>query len=148
MNIVKDIRKTVMESFFIMQENNVVENLGISDEELIFILEETEHKRINKWSEDMLNACLIKDNKYVIPNEIVKLWKETIKPYSELTEQQKEFARQQVRNLFVEIEKRKASKQNRTLLQEKEDTLRKLERESEVLRDLIQFIGTYQLNRD
>ena len=38
MNIVKDIRKTVMESFFIMQENNVVENLGISDEELIFIL--------------------------------------------------------------------------------------------------------------
>lgn len=144
----KNIRKTVMESFFIMQENNVVDNLGISDEELIFVLEETEHKRTNKWLEDMLNACLIIDNKYVIPNEIVQLWKEKICPYSELDEEQKEYAKQQVKNLFVQIEKYKAVKQNRTPLQEREDTLTKLERESEVLRDFIQFIETCQQNRD
>lgn len=136
----KDIRKAVMETFFIMQENNVSNNFGISDEELISVLEETEYMRRNRWNEYMLSVCSIKDGEYFIPAQKAQLWKEKMgTPYNELTEEQKDTNRKETQNIFLEIQRYKSSKQNKTPLQEREDMLIKLEQEKEILESLIEL---------
>lgn len=105
------IRKAVMESLFIMQDNNLANNFE-GFEELISILEHAEYMRRNRWNKYMLSVCSLNNGKYVIPSEQAEIWKkEMIMAYSELSEQQKESYRKEVYNILEEIEKRKSSKQ-------------------------------------
>lgn len=116
----KDINKAVMESFLIMQENNMISYLGMSEKELISILERVEHMRRNKWNHYMLGVCSIIDGKYTIPVEKVKLWgKQTRTPYSELSERQKESDKREVNHIFLAIEQSKMDKRKNIPLQKK-----------------------------
>lgn len=102
----KEIRSVIMETFYIMQENHMIDELGVSDEELISVLEHTEYMRRNRWSQYMLSLCQINDGKYIIPAEKAKLWKSEMRtPYAELNEKQKESDRKEVNNIFLEIKK-------------------------------------------
>lgn len=100
----QEIQDAVMESFFIMQENHMIEYLGISDEELLSILEHTEYARRNRWSQYMLSVCLVNNGKYIIPLEKAKLWKSEMRTnYNELNENQKDSDRKEVTNIFEKI---------------------------------------------
>ncbi len=107
---IKEITKAVLETFYIMQENNMINQLGISDEKLLLILGRTEYNRRNNWNKYMLSLCNIQDGKYVIPAERVKWWEEEIiTPYEKLSEKLKEYDRVEVYNIFSEIEKYKTT---------------------------------------
>lgn len=123
----KDINKAVMESFFIMQENNMLSYLGLSEEELISILERVEHMRSNRWFQFLLSICSVVDGKYTIPAEKVKLWSEESRtPYEELSESEKESDKREVNNIFLAIEQSRMNKQKTVLLRKK-----RLEKNSE-----------------
>ena len=101
-----------METFFIMQENNMTANMGISSEELISILEQIEYIRRNRWAQYMLSMCSQKNDNYVIPLEKAELWESEMRmKYGELSEQQKEAYKKEVYNIFQEIHKRKLDEQ-------------------------------------
>ena len=107
-----DINKAVMESFLIMQENNMISSLGMSEEELIFILEHVEYMRKNRWNQYLLSVCSKVNGKYIIPAEKVKLWKaESRTPYEALTEREKESDKREVNNIFLAIEQSSMCKQ-------------------------------------
>ena len=102
----KEIKNVVMETFFIIQENHMIDELEISDEELISVLEYTEYMRRNRWSQYMLSLCQINDSKYIIPPEKANLWGAEMRtPYAELNENQKESDRREVNNILLEIQK-------------------------------------------
>lgn len=102
----KEIRKTIMETFFIMQENNMTVNMGISSEELISILEHIEFMRRNRWSQYMLSMCSQNNGSFMIQSEKAKLWESEMRiKYGELSEQQKEAYKKEVFNIFQEIHK-------------------------------------------
>lgn len=107
----KEIRKTVLETFYIMQENGLLNQLNISDEDILSILERTEYNRRNSWNEYMLSLCIFNDGKYTIPKERVEWWNDEIRTsYYELSENLKEYDRVEVYNIFSEIEKYKNEK--------------------------------------
>lgn len=138
----RDTRKAIMESFFIMQENNLSYELGISDEELISILEQTEYDRRNRWNNYMLSLCSKNGGNYIIPTEKAKLWEEEMRtPYSQLSEKQKESDRKEVYMIFSECQKYKSYRQELTPLQRREVELRRLEEEQQSIKkeeDLIE----------
>lgn len=101
----KDINKAVMESFLIMQENNIISYLGMSEEELISVLERIEYMRKNRWNQYLLSVCSRINGKYIIPVEKAKLWKTEMRtPYVELSEIEKQADKREVNNIFLAIE--------------------------------------------
>ncbi len=64
------IRKAIMESLFIIQDNNFE-----GFEELISILEHAEYMRRNRWNKYMLSVCSLNNGKYVIPSEQAEILK-------------------------------------------------------------------------
>ncbi len=101
----KDINKSVMESFFIMQENDMISYLGMSDEEVITILERVEYIRKNRRNEYLLSVCARVNGKYIIPAEKVELWgMEMRTPYTLLSEKEKQADRREVNNILLAIE--------------------------------------------
>lgn len=130
----KDIQSSVMETFFIMQEHNIINYLGIEDEDIISTLEQIEYMRRNRWSKYMLSVCSINDGKYVIPAEKAELWEEEMRtPYSELSEKQKESDRKEVYTIFSEVEKYRLDRQKLTPLQDREAELTRLEEEQQAI---------------
>lgn len=95
-----------METFFIMKENYIIDDIEISYEELIAILEHTEYVRRIKWSRYILGLCKVNGSKHIIPAEKSKLWKlEMNTPYAELSKSQKKSDIKEVDNIFSEIQK-------------------------------------------
>lgn len=115
-----DINRAVMESFLIMQENNMISSLDMSDEELISVLECVEYMRKNRWNQYLLSVCSRVNGKYIIPAEKAKLWRaESRTPYEKLTEREKESDKREVNNIFLAIEQSTMSKQKTVSLQKK-----------------------------
>lgn len=106
-----DLHKSVLETFYIMEENNLSNQLGLSEEEVISVLERAEHIRRNNWNEYMLSLCTVQDGKYIIPEERVKWWKKEMRTsFYDLSDNLKEYDRIEVYNIFSEIEKYKSQK--------------------------------------
>ena len=96
-----EINKTVLETFYIMQDAGLTKQLGLEDEELIRALEIAEHNRRNNWNEYMLSLCTMQEGKYIIPSQRVRT------PYKNLSDKLKEYDKIEVYNIFSEIEKYK-----------------------------------------
>lgn len=111
-----EIHNSVLETFYIMEENNILDKLELSEEEIISVLERTEHMRRNNWNEYMLSLCTVQAGKYIIPEERVKWWKkEIVTSFYDLSDNLKEYDRIEVYNIFSEIEKYKAEKNKNEL---------------------------------
>lgn len=107
-----DIRKKVMESFYIIEENNIIDYIDLSSEELIDILARTEYERNNRWFQYMMSCCRIEDEKYIIPNKKAEIWeKQMLTPYNELSDSEKDADKREVYNIFKELDKSIKSKQ-------------------------------------
>ncbi|MDD3397668.1 MAG: hypothetical protein PHR96_03935 [Clostridia bacterium] len=99
----QEIRESVLETFYILRENDIV--VHIADLELLSKLELIEHNRINRWAGYMLSCCEIKDGTYIIPYEKVQLWEnEKQTHYNNLTEKQKDSDRKEVTLIMDAIE--------------------------------------------
>lgn len=106
----KEIRNTIMETFFILQDYNMIAPLEMPSEELLSMLERIEYQRRNRWNKHMLSCCYVKDGKYVIPTEKLILWHtEMITPYSMLNESAKDSDKREVLNIFSEIQNKKTN---------------------------------------
>ena len=103
-----EINKTVLETFYIMQDAGLTKQLDLEDEELIRALEIAEHNRRNNWNEYMLSLCTMQEGKYIIPSQRVRWWEDEIRtPYKNLSDKLKEYDKIEVYNIFSEIEKYK-----------------------------------------
>ena len=101
----QEIKKTVMKTFYIMEDNNLIQQTSLSDEEIISILEQVEHARLNGWAIYMLSGCNLENGIYIIPAERAAIWKCQIQtPFSELTEREQNADRNEVYEIFKAIE--------------------------------------------
>lgn len=106
-----EIKKIVMETFFLITESIVFEEFGISQEELIQILSIVEHGRRNRWIKHILNTSINNNGLYIIPKEAVDSFQdEILTSYDELSEGLKELDRNEVYNIIDAIDKFKDSK--------------------------------------
>lgn len=108
----EEIKRAVLETFYIMQDSGLIRQLGLEDKELIRILEIAEHNRRNNWNEYMLSLCTVQNGKHVIPSQRVKWWENEIRtPYEKLSDELKKYDKIEVYNIFSEIEKYKTLNQ-------------------------------------
>ncbi|MBE5821818.1 MAG: hypothetical protein E7311_04435 [Clostridiales bacterium] len=109
----KELREKVLETFYIMQDNNMLDNLEIPDEDFLRILAKVEYTRMNKWYKYMLSVCKRSEGKYIIPADKVDLWENAIStPYQELSDKQKQSDKIEVDNIFIEIQRYKIIEKN------------------------------------
>lgn len=107
----KEIKKRIKETFYLIIESTLFDELEISEEELKNILEIVEHNRNCRWFNYLLSECSIIKGEYVIPNEKVKLWETEIQTlYVELSENKKQSDREEVYNIFNAINEYKIEK--------------------------------------
>lgn len=101
-----EIRERIKETLFIILESPVFDEMGVSIEELISVLERAEHDRSNRWTKYTLSQC---NENHVIPKETVDRWSREIKAdYSELSEDEKESDRNEVYYIINRINELKS----------------------------------------
>ena len=110
--IERDVRSSVIEGFAIIEENNMKDKLGVSDEELMLALEKAEYMRMSKWFKYMLSVGFTKDGNYIFPKEKVLFWDQyMMTPYNKLETSLKVANIREVKNIFLQIKKIRSNRE-------------------------------------
>lgn len=100
----REIRSRIKETLCIITESLMFDEMQISEEELINILESAEHDRVCRWIKSMLSKCIKNGEDYIIPKSIADGWESEIRTsYFELSENLKQSDREEVYNIFNSI---------------------------------------------